>query len=86
MSDIECPKCGLEHEPSGSHEDDSGEWTCDNCGFVFIVEIEYDPYYIVECKNHEWGDWREWMDYDPQYKTRRCSLCEAEDVELLPDE
>jgi len=54
MSDFECPKCGAEHEASGSHEDVAGERECDECGFMFVVEIEYDPSYSVSCVNHEW--------------------------------
>lgn len=57
MSDTyDCPKCGHEHEPNGSHDDDAGKQTCDNCGFEFIVEIEYDPSYYTRCVVHEYGE------------------------------
>ena len=49
MNTIDCPKCHHTHEPIGSHEDDSGEHECEECGFNFTVEIEYDPDYITSC-------------------------------------
>lgn len=52
---IECPKCKHEHEPCGNHEDDAGEIECQECGFQFIVEIEYEPSYSTCCLNHEYG-------------------------------
>lgn len=56
MDTIDCPKCGCEHEPSGSHDDDAGEMKCEECGFAFRVEIEYDPSYSTSCVEHDWGD------------------------------
>jgi hypothetical protein len=53
---IECPKCKAETEPCGSHEDDAGERECDECGFRFVVEIEYDPSYSTSCVEHEYGE------------------------------
>ena len=53
---IECPRCKTEHEPHGSDED-AREWTCEACGFVFLVEIEYEPIYSERCVKHEYGDW-----------------------------
>lgn len=58
MSDYECPKCKHEHEACGSHEDDEGEQTCDQCGFKFVVMIEYDPSYSTTCVTHEWGPFK----------------------------
>lgn len=55
---FECPKCNTEYEPVGNHEDDAGEYTCDECGFVFRVNIEYDPVYETVCAEHEFGEWR----------------------------
>ena len=54
MSDYECPKCRAEHNASGNHDDDAGEQTCDECGYKFIVEIEYDPSYSTRCADHDW--------------------------------
>lgn len=54
MSDFDCPKCGAEHDACGNHEEDHGERECDQCGFKFFVEIEYDPSYSVTCVQHEW--------------------------------
>lgn len=56
MNTIDCPKCEHEHQPSGSHDDDHGERTCDACGFTFMVEIEYDPSYCTSCVDHEYGE------------------------------
>lgn len=57
MSDkIECPKCSHEHTPVGTHEDDAGEFTCEECEFVFLVEIEYDPSYLSSCVVHEYEE------------------------------
>lgn len=56
MSDYECPKCKTEFEACGSHEDDAGERECDECGFKFRVEIEYDPSYSTSCVKHEYGE------------------------------
>lgn len=50
---INCPKCEHEHEPSGSHEDDSGKTQCQACGFSFNVEIEYSPEYHTFCEQHD---------------------------------
>lgn len=56
MNTIDCPKCGHEHQPTGSHEDDSGEMECEACGFKFEVEVDYDPSYSTSCVTHEWGE------------------------------
>lgn len=58
MSDYECPKCGATYEAVGSHEEDSGEHECEDCGFRFVVEIEYEPCYSTRCVVHEWGGLR----------------------------
>ena len=54
MSDWECPKCKTEYDATGRHDEDSGEQTCDECGFRFSVQIEYEPSYDVNCVEHEW--------------------------------
>lgn len=56
MSDYECPKCRTEYEASGIHEDDAGEQQCGNCGFKFIVTIEYEPEYSTDCVEHQYGE------------------------------
>ena len=55
MSDYECPKCKCEYDATGSREDDAGEHECDECGFRFIVEIEYDPSYDTRCVEHDFS-------------------------------
>jgi DNA-directed RNA polymerase subunit RPC12/RpoP len=55
MTDYECPKCGVGYNATGSHED-AGEHECESCGFVFVVAVEYDPTYSVNCKVHVFGD------------------------------
>jgi len=79
---IECPRCKHEHEPSGSHEDDKGEHTCDECGFRFDVEIEYEPTYSCSCVVHEYGEWqsRTGSSGEP-LKCRFCIHCEACQIE-----
>lgn len=52
MNIIDCPKCGCEYDPSGDHDFDSGEWTCEECGCKFIVEIDYEPDYSSRCAGH----------------------------------
>lgn len=56
MDTIDCPKCEHEHDPAGNHDDDSGEMECEECGFKFIVTIEYEPSYSTECAVHEWSE------------------------------
>jgi hypothetical protein len=56
MDTIDCPKCEHEHNPCGSHDEDSGEMECEECGFRFRVEIEYDPSYLTWCVEHEYGE------------------------------
>lgn len=57
MDTIDCPKCECEHSPTGSHEDDEGEFECEECGFLFNVYIEYDPSYYTSCVEHEFGEY-----------------------------
>lgn len=56
-STIDCPKCKHEHDACGSHEEDEGKWECEECGFKFEVEIEYDPDYSTSCVEHEFDDY-----------------------------
>ncbi len=54
MSDVVvCPYCSHEHSPTGSHEDDSGEWECDKCEREFECLIEYDPIYTTSMIEEE---------------------------------
>jgi len=73
MTTIDCPKCEHEHEACGSHEDDSGEWECEECGFKFNVEIEYDPSYITTCVEHEYGHFD--MYPDGRGNLVKCRFC-----------
>lgn len=70
MSDYECPKCGATYEAVGSHEEDSGEHECEDCGFRFIVEIECEPCYTTRCVVHEWKR-------DGGHTFRQCEHCGA---------
>lgn len=76
MDTIDCPKCEHEHEPSGSDEEDSAEWECENCGFAFKCEIEYEPSYITHCVTHEFGDVQTIEDGGTTYRYRRCKHCQ----------
>lgn len=53
MADYECPKCGVGYDATGCHHDDAGEHECEECGFAFVVQVEYEPSYIVTCKVQE---------------------------------
>ena len=56
MSDtIDCPKCDHVMFPCGSHEDE-GETECDECGFQFVVQVEYQPVYATVCVEHTYGE------------------------------
>ena len=55
MNTIDCPRCKHEHEPIVSHEEDEGKQECQECGFKFNVEIEYDPDYITSCVECDYG-------------------------------
>lgn len=75
MDTIDCPKCECEHEPVGNHEDDAGEMTCEDCGFVFVVEIEYEPTYSTQCKACEFGEFKTLPHGQPGYEYRECVYC-----------
>ena len=74
---IDCPKCGHEHQPSGSHEDDSGETECDKCGFKFHVEIEYYPSYYTSCIEHKYGEWEIRNAHGEEIEAQFCVYCNA---------
>jgi len=71
---IECPKCKEEHEPTGIHEDDSGEMECESCGFAFVVYIEYDPSYEISCVVHQFGEMQTISGTDAQFCVN-CGKC-----------
>ena len=79
MSDtIDCPRCKHEHEPSYSHEDDSGAWVCEECGFAFDVDIEYEASYAVCCKQHDYGGFKDCeIRSGETVEARFCIHCEA---------
>lgn len=83
MDTIDCPKCKHEHTPSGSHEDDAGEMECEECGFKFDVEIEYDPCYSTSCIEHEYGAYQEVKKYKSIF-ARFCVHCGR--CDLKPDD
>ncbi len=72
---IECPKCEHEHEPCGSHEDDSGETECQSCGFKFIVLVEYEPIYSTSCVEHEFGEFKKVACRGELVDSRFCQHC-----------
>lgn len=74
---IDCPKCNHEHEPTGLHEEDSGEWECGVCEFKFIVLVEYDPCYSSSCVTHEWGEWGWKHGLAENTEGRWCGFCGA---------
>lgn len=76
MQTIDCPKCGYEHEPTGIHEDDSGEQNCDECGFNFFVEVEYSPSYSTCCMDHEWGPFEIRHLRGEPIECRFCNYCD----------
>lgn len=77
---IECPKCEHEHEPTGSYDDDKGEFTCEECDFEFIVEVEYDPSYSSSCKTHSFGPFKVMPAIHllrPELTAKFCEYCGA---------
>lgn len=76
MNEIECPRCKSCIDASGWDSEDRGETECDDCGFMFIVEIEYEPSYSSVCVEHEFG---EWQDYESRtagaVASRFCKHC-----------
>lgn len=53
---IECPHCEHKHRPTGSHEEDDGEWECASCEKPFDVLVEYTPTYSVSKPKNWAGD------------------------------
>ena len=74
---IDCPKCGHEHEPTGLHEEDSGEWECGVCEFKFNVLVEYNPCYTSSCVTHEWGEYKTTITMGKTVTGRWCAHCGA---------
>jgi len=72
---ITCLKCGTEYEPSGNHDEDSGERECEVCKFKFIVRIEYDPEYYEYCVNHKFGVFKPHRLTPNEYEYRFCEYC-----------
>ena len=68
--DYECPKCKAEYVAAGNDED-AGEHICEECGYKFIVEIEYDPSYSTRCAEHDWKPYRSGFGFVGQ----QCSVC-----------
>jgi transcription elongation factor Elf1 len=83
MDEIVCPKCGHQHTPAGTHEDDSGEMECESCGFLFDVEVEYDPIYTATCKKHTYGEWQQVTKRGAVIEFHSCKYCGA--VALKPE-
>lgn len=81
IDQYECPKCGVVYEPVGSHEEDAGERECEDCGFLFIVEIEYEPTYSTRCVEHQWGE----PEHHWPYTARYCQHCGSVDPKSIVD-
>lgn len=79
MDEIECPKCGLLTDADSSPEEERGERTCEQCGFQFIVEVEYDPVYWTTCKTHEYQE-------NPNHGQHACKWCGCVKPEEVSDE
>lgn len=56
MSDYYCPRCQSEYEACGLKDQDAGEHMCVDCGFKFIVIIEYEPIFDTVCVEHEFNE------------------------------
>ena len=89
MDTIDCPWCDHEHQPTGCHETDDGEWECENCGETFDVLIEYDPMYSTsksECEDrkHNWLDWKPWSKPTNGREIRfsYCAICDTSRHEI----
>lgn len=85
MSDYECPKCNYQYEATGSYEDDHGEQECENCGFKFIVEVEYDPSYSTRCVTHEYSQPRVIKRFPRSVSARFCIRCQACDPDSVKE-
>lgn len=84
MDTIDCPKCGQEHEPTGCHETDSGEWECETCGFKFNVLVEYTVDYSASCVEHRFSELKQHRMDNGQIATANwCEFCGAVDHETL---
>ena len=75
METIICPKCKCEHESYGTHEEDCGAWTCEGCGFKFVVEIDYAPSYIEWCVEHDYGPFETFAGIQSRF-CLRCNYCQ----------
>jgi transcription elongation factor Elf1 len=79
MTTIDCPCCEHEHAPSGDSKHDTGERTCEECGFRFVVEVAFKPAYSTRCVTHLWSDWKSERPRD--YRDHRyCTLCMADEI------
>ena len=89
MDMINCPKCEEEHEPTGSHEDDAGEFECQECGFKFNVVVEYSPEYYTYCIEHEFGEYKMTPDRHGELVNARfckyCQTCEIKETDVAID-
>lgn len=72
--EAECPKCSYENPMTGCHETDEDEYECQDCGFEFVVEIEYDPSCSTSCKACDFAEWCADESY-PDNEIRQCRIC-----------
>ena len=78
--DYECPKCKTEYNAVGCYDDDNGEHDCDECGFKFVVSIEYEPEYSASCVTCEFGDKEK---IGTRHFARQCIHCGAVDLDSI---
>lgn len=78
--EIECPRCGQ----SQGYVDDPAcseiQETCEDCGFQFMVQVEYVPEFDVSCVLHNFGEWTAHERRGKTIEVRTCQYCSAVEV------
>lgn len=79
MSDcVCCPKCLHEVEsPCLPSQNQQYPLTCASCGFEMLIEVEWQPNYSVQCRDHRWSDPVGMVDFANCTLTcyRNCQTC-----------
>lgn len=81
MTTIDCPQCEHEHDPTGCDDEDSGEFKCEQCGFEFLVKVEYEPSYSTTCKIHKWSEIKVFTSSFGNFQGRICEYCQTYKIE-----
>ena len=66
---IDCPRCKHAHDDLGYQE----SMTCEDCGFAFTCDVEYEPDYSTSCKEHDFGEFNRTL--TTSGKTVMCRTC-----------